>query len=233
MKEIPLDAHVECTDGPCGKSIALIVDRETRRVTHFAVEDESLRYAPYQRLVPMDHVAETAPDLIRLKCTRDELNQMEPFIHTRYVVHESEDYTKYEGGGGQGAPGEWGTYSVAGEASTKVEEEQVPEGEVALHPGTRVHATDGLVGVVEELMVDPDSWWSLDDMKAIRSIRLERVTVTRVEGPNAAWWRSGRPHSATGTLSSDSAWSTACGTPTTMKPASTGRSATSTGTRAR
>ena len=157
MKEIPLDAHVECTDGPCGKSIALIVDRETRRVTHFAVEDESLRYAPYQRLVPLDQLVETAPGLIRLKCTRDELNQMEPFIHTRYVAHESEDYTQYEGGSGLRAPGEWGTYSIAGEASTRVEEEQVPEGEVALHPGTHVHATDGPVGVVEELVVDPDS----------------------------------------------------------------------------
>jgi sporulation protein YlmC with PRC-barrel domain len=159
MNEIPLDARVECTDGPCGKSIALIIDRETRRVTHFAVEDESLRYAPYQRLVPVDQLSETTttPGLIRLKCTRDELNQMEPFIHTRYVMHESEDYIQYEGGGGLGGAGGWRTYSVAGEASAKIEEEQVPAGEVALHPGTQVHATDGHVGVVEELMVDPDS----------------------------------------------------------------------------
>ena len=158
MKEIPIDADVECTDGACGRSIALIVDRETRRVTHFAVEDKSLRYAPYQRLVPLDQLAETTPDLIRLKCTRDELNQMEPFIHTRYVAQESEDYTLYEGGGGaQGWRGEWGTSSVAGETYTKVEEEQVPEGEVAVHPGTHVHATDGPVGVVEELIIDPGS----------------------------------------------------------------------------
>jgi sporulation protein YlmC with PRC-barrel domain len=157
MKEIPVDARVECADGPSGKSIALIVDRETRRVTHFAVEDESLTYAPYQRLVPVDQVAETAPGLIRLKCTRDELNAMAPFVHTRYVVNESEDYALYEGGTGPGGEGEWSTASTAGVAATKVEEEQVPEGEVAIHPGTHVHATDGRVGVVEELMVDPDT----------------------------------------------------------------------------
>ena len=28
---------------------------------------------------------------------------------------------------------------------------------MAVHPGTHVHATDGQVGVVEELIVDPDS----------------------------------------------------------------------------
>jgi hypothetical protein len=39
--------------------------------------------------------------------------------------------------------------------------------------------------LARSLMVDPDGWWSLDDMKAIRSIRLERVTLTRVEGSDA------------------------------------------------
>lgn len=32
MSEFPLNAQVECADGPCGKSLAVIVDRETREV---------------------------------------------------------------------------------------------------------------------------------------------------------------------------------------------------------
>lgn len=187
MKEIPVDAHVECTDGPCGKSIALIVDRDTRRVTHFAIEDETLRYAPYQRLVPVEMLAETTPSLIRLSCTRDELNQMEAFVHTRYVMHESEDYAQYEGGGGPGA-GEWGSDSVVGEMATRIDEEQVPDGGVAVHPGTHVHATDGPVGVVEELMIDPNSaqlthfvlrkghWWGH------REVQIPISAVERGEG---------------------------------------------------
>jgi hypothetical protein len=63
-----MDARVECADGPCGKSMAVIVDRETRTVTHIAIEDKSLPHAPYQRLVPVDQVVETSPDLIRLRC---------------------------------------------------------------------------------------------------------------------------------------------------------------------
>ena len=32
MSEFPLDARVECAGGSCGKSLAVIVDRETREV---------------------------------------------------------------------------------------------------------------------------------------------------------------------------------------------------------
>jgi hypothetical protein len=48
-----------------------------------------------------------------------------------------------------------------------------------------VAVNDDRFALARSLMVDPDGWWGLDDMRAIRSIRLERVTVTRVEGPDA------------------------------------------------
>ena len=155
MSEFPIDAQVECADGPCGKSLAVVVDRETRTVTHIAIEDKSLPHAPYQRLVPVDQVAETSPDLIRLRCTRDDVDRMQPFTHTRYVPKAKEDYTLYEGGEGAARHDMWGTPSTVGEVGTKVVEEYVPKGELAVHPGTHVQATDGRVGVVEELLVDP------------------------------------------------------------------------------
>ena len=37
------------------------------------------------------------------------------------------------------------------------------------------------------LMVDPDKHWSLDDMEAIRWVRLKDVTLFRVVGPHAVW----------------------------------------------
>jgi sporulation protein YlmC with PRC-barrel domain len=157
MTEIPINATVECIDGPCGKSLAVIVDRETRRVTHFAVEDKSLAHAPYQRLVPLDQVAETSSVLIRLRCTRDDVDRMVPFIHTHYVVKAQEDYSLYEGGEGPGGPGMWGTPSTVGEMATKVEEEAVPPGEVAIHYGIAVKAQGHKVGQVDELMIDPAS----------------------------------------------------------------------------
>lgn len=155
MSEFPMDARVECADGPCGKSMAVIVDRETRTVTHIAIEDKSLPHAPYQRLVPVDQVVETSPDLIRLRCMRDDVDGMEPFTHTRYVPKAGEDYTLYEGGESAARHDMWGTPSTVGEVETKVVAEYVPEGELAVHPGTHVWATDGRVGIVEELIVDP------------------------------------------------------------------------------
>ena len=154
MKEIPINAKVECADGPCGESIAVIADRETQVVTHLALEDKTLPHAPYQRLVPVDHVAEVSLDLIRLSCTRDDVGKMEPFTHTRYVPKAGEDYTHFEGGEGAVRHDMWGGPSTVGEVETKIVEEYVPEGEVAIHPGMHVRATDGKVGVVEELIGD-------------------------------------------------------------------------------
>ena len=155
MKEFPIDARVECADGPCGKSLAVIVDRQTREVTHFALDDKSLPRAPYQRLVPVDQVVESSHDLIRLSCTRNDVDRMEPFTHTRYVPKAQENYTLYEGGEGAARHDMWGGPSSVGEVEVKIVEEYVPEGGLAVQPGTHVEATNGRIGIVEELMVDP------------------------------------------------------------------------------
>jgi hypothetical protein len=82
---------------------------------------------------------------------------MQPFTHTRYVPKAGEDYTMYEGGEGASRHDMWGGPSTVGEVETKVVEEYVPGGELAVHPGTHVQATDGRVGIVEELIIDPGS----------------------------------------------------------------------------
>lgn len=157
MEEIPINAPVTCSDGPCGKSIAAIVVRETMRVTHLAVEDESLTYAPYQRLVPVDQIVETTAESIRLRCTREDVDRMAPFIHTHYVPKLQEDYSLYEGGEGPGGVDMWGSASTVGEMTTKFDEEAIPAGEVAIHYGADVKAHGHKVGQVDELAVDPDS----------------------------------------------------------------------------
>jgi sporulation protein YlmC with PRC-barrel domain len=157
MTDIAINGKVECADGPCGQVVAVIVDRLSRRVTHVAVEDKSLAHAPYQRLVPLDQVAETTAASIRLRCTRDDIDRMAPFLHTRYVFKAQEDYSLYEGGEGPGGPGMWGTPSTVGAMATKVEEEAVPAGEVAIHYGMAVKAESQKVGQVDELVIDPDS----------------------------------------------------------------------------
>ena len=80
MNEISINARVECQDGACGQVITVIVDRQTRRVTHLVLEDETLPYKPYQRMVPLDQVAEVTRDVVRLRCTRNDVTRMQHFI---------------------------------------------------------------------------------------------------------------------------------------------------------
>ena len=152
MTEIAVDARIECVDGPCGQCLTLIVDRETRKVTHLVLEDETLPQKPYQRLVPVDQVAEASKDLIRLDCTRDEVAQMEPFIQTHFIKKTELSYSVLPGVDGQLA-----TVPSAGVSYSTYEEEMVPEGAVAIRPGIAVEATDGHAGTVGELVVDPQT----------------------------------------------------------------------------
>jgi uncharacterized membrane protein len=151
MTEININAKIECADGSCGQCLTLIVDRETRKVTHLVIEDETLPQKPYQRLVPVDQVAAADKDLIRLGCTRDEVARMEPFIQTHYIQKTELSYAVWQGG--EGPP----DASTVGASYSTYEEEQVPEGAVAIRPGMEVEAADGHAGTAGELVVDPQS----------------------------------------------------------------------------
>jgi sporulation protein YlmC with PRC-barrel domain len=151
MSEISASARVECVDGPCGQCLTLIVDPKTHRVTHLVIEDGTLPCKPYQRLVPMDQVAETSLDLIRLVCSRDDVAHMEPFIQTHYIQKTGLSYSVLQGG--QGSP----DAPAAGLSYSTYEEEMVPEGEVAIRPDMEVEASDGHAGTVGDLVVDPQT----------------------------------------------------------------------------
>jgi uncharacterized membrane protein len=152
MSEMSINAQVECVDGPCGQVITMIVDRTTRKVTHLVIEDETLPYKPYQRMVPIDQVGETSRDLIRLRCKRDDVARMQHFLETHYIKKTERSYSVYQGG--EGAPPD---ASEVGVSYSTFDEEKIPEGAAAIRPGTAVAATDGPVGVVGDLVVDPES----------------------------------------------------------------------------
>jgi len=183
MSELAANAKVECIDGPCGQTITMIVDRQTRKVTYLVVEDETLPYKPYQRLVPIDQVAEATRDLIRLRCKRADVAEMTPFIETHYIKKTEQSYTVYQGGGG--APPD---ASEVGVSYSTFEEEKIPEGAVAIKPGTAVAATDGPVGVVGELVIDPESGavthfgLQTGGLKNKAEISLPLAAIERVEG---------------------------------------------------
>jgi uncharacterized membrane protein len=148
MIDIPLSAKVECVDGACGESVTVIVDPVASKLTHFVVEDPDL----VQRMVAIDQVVETTRESIRLRCSKDELKQMEPFVETHFVKDEAPDPQYYPGG-----PMFMFPYATPMQTmGMPVAVEHVPLGEIAVRRGTLVEATDGYVGDVAELLVDPE-----------------------------------------------------------------------------
>jgi len=145
--DIPMDAEVFCTDGLCGRSTYLVIKPKTEEVTHLVVKEGK---APHEEiLVPVTAVAATTPDSINLTFTRDELAKLQPFIETEYV---KVNIPRYAGGAYSMAP-----YAYHEPELLPVKREAIPVGELAVHRGARVEATDGRVGRVDKFLVDPEN----------------------------------------------------------------------------
>jgi sporulation protein YlmC with PRC-barrel domain len=152
--DIPLNAQVECTDGVCGRSEYVLINPVIDQVTHLVVKEDSSPNTEY--IVPVDSMAETVAGTIHLRCTKAELEKMDPFIKTTFI---EEKLPVINPGYGAGL----GTYfylplvTPLETVQVPVENKQVPAGELAVRRGTRVEATDGYVGKVDEFVVNPES----------------------------------------------------------------------------
>lgn len=159
MTPFSIGAEVSCSDGACGEVSRVVVDPVARVVTHLVVEPKHRQ--GLGRLVPLDLV-EATPGEVRLSCTLAEFEQLDSAEETQFVP----------GSGGYAAYGpeqvlSWPYYGLGGAAgvqgemvapvSQTVTYDTVPVGEVAVRRGEHVHATDGDIGLVQGLVIDPRS----------------------------------------------------------------------------
>jgi uncharacterized membrane protein len=125
----------------------VIVNPVSRAVTHFVIVDQT-DWPRTQRLVPMEQVAGTTQDEVRLSCSKAELAEMEPFVETYFIQGEGaapgKEPDEYLVPYAQARPG----------LDVPIDVQKVPPGEVAVRRGSRVEATDGTVGQVAELLLD-------------------------------------------------------------------------------
>jgi hypothetical protein len=127
MTQFTIGVDATCTDGVCGQVSRVVVD-PIHRVTHLVVEPKHRQ--GLGRLVPVDLVDAT-PDEVRLRCTQAEFEELEAAEKTEFSP----------GTGGYGVP-------------QALVQDTVPMGDVAVHPGEPVHATDGDIGRVRGFLVD-------------------------------------------------------------------------------
>ena len=164
MKEIPLDVVVVCVDGECGKSSHVIIERNSQKVTHFVVKVGNLLDS-HKYLVSVDRVVRTTPKSVALDCTKKELMAMPSFTQMQFFNPITSRYEALSDFSDEAIASRnsylmWSDSSMVADTGTDlfsvpIEEELIPEGEIAIHRGASVEATDGHIGKVEEFLIDP------------------------------------------------------------------------------
>lgn len=172
--EYIIGSEVAGSDGVCGELRRVIVDPDARAITHLVVEPSHRRGEGH--LVPIDLVDSTGTT-IKLSCTTSEFQRLEDAEQTHLLpesakVSYTEDqmrsipsYGGMAGGGGMAGIGSdsMGGMSVGGMGAMGrgpvrqaiVTDDRIPAGKAQLRRGQPVHATDGAIGRVQGLVVDP------------------------------------------------------------------------------
>jgi sporulation protein YlmC with PRC-barrel domain len=153
--EFTIGADVVCSDGGCGRLGRVVVDPVGRVLTHLVVEPKPGR--GLGKLVPTDLV-ESSEQTIRLRCSLADFYTLEDAEETHFrpeagalLGYGSEDviawphYGLGPAGMGMGMGGMPQAYTY----------DRVPAGEVDVRRGDPVRATDGEIGRVQGLVIDP------------------------------------------------------------------------------
>ncbi len=152
-----IGADARCTDGICGEVSRIVVDPVARAITHLVVEPKGRK--GLGRLVPVGVVDVTGGE-VRLRCTVADFEKLDSAEETQFVPG-TRGYAAYGPeqvlswpyaslGGGPSVDGE----TVNGVSGT-ITYDAIPLGEVAVRRGQHVHATDGDIGLVDGLVIDP------------------------------------------------------------------------------
>lgn len=146
--DIPINVDVLCALEPCGRSTSLIINPVNEKVTHVVVAENA--FPNIERIVPVSLILSSTPKSIQLRCNKTDLSQMQAFKETDFIQagHLRTTLPYY-------VPYMLWPYSRYEEEPIQLEKENIPTGEIAIHRGAAVKATDGKVGAVDEFLVDP------------------------------------------------------------------------------
>lgn len=161
MTALVIGSEAVGSDGYRGEVLAVVVDPAARTVTHLVVEPRGRE--GLARLVPLDlaDLADTVgagPDPVRLRCTETEFMNLEPAEETlAEFVPGYPDPVQLLPPGWRGAGGGTADGGTILRIPEKETIDVVPPGEVEERRGDHVHATDGDIGGLRGLRIDPGS----------------------------------------------------------------------------
>lgn len=147
-----IGARVDAADGRCGSLTRVIIDPAKQSLTELVVT--SHHQAKHSRLVPVDFVEAVENDVIRLRCTKHEFDQLDSAEDVEFLMSADTDPSGF---GGEYA--EWPFYEIAHGADRPgrhdpLYSDRIPVDEVEISRGDPVLAKDGRVGVAKGLVVD-------------------------------------------------------------------------------
>ena len=159
MTEFTIGADASCSDGPCGRLTRLIVDPETQAVTHLVID--ARHHGGLGRLVPVDLVDAAAGE-IKIRRTRAEFDKLDQAEETDLLPADSGSYqTDIPDPRRLGASERYPSLSMShlrfDDAGRVANHGTVPLGEVDVRRGEPVYATDGEIGKIQGLVIDPGS----------------------------------------------------------------------------
>ncbi len=159
--QFTIGTKARCTDGVCGEVSRVVVNPVGEAVTHLVVEPQDRQ--GLARLVPVGLVEAASAEEVRLTCTLAAFEQLDPAEETQFVPgsvgyaaygpEQVITWPYYGLNAGAGLPGGV-DLGVAGFSPT-VTYDRVPLGEVEVQRGDPVEATDGRIGRIQGLIVNP------------------------------------------------------------------------------
>ena len=151
--DIPTDVHIVCPDGNYGYLDGVVINPVTDEITHIVTTDDKL--LGEKRLVPLEEIAESTFRYILLRCTLQELAAFDLFTDIEYIPARGfdefastdlEDRTTFS----------W-PFASTKSGYIPIEHEHIPANELMFHHNTEIFATDGKVGFLDDLIIDPDT----------------------------------------------------------------------------
>ncbi len=176
MIDLPMKAEVRCSDGIVGFFTHVIGNPVDHQVTHLVVKSVQPPFNEY--LVPIDELEDTTPHRIKLTCTRSEFEKMEPFEVEEYIRARYPNY--------QVLP-----YQLPGQVLmdevieyVPVKNHKIPQGEITVLRDAKVEATDGYVGLVDELLINSNNMQATHLVLRERNLFQQReitIPVSQIE----------------------------------------------------
>jgi sporulation protein YlmC with PRC-barrel domain len=159
MTEFTIGTDARCSDGPCGKLTRLIVDPETQAVTHLVIGPD--HRDERGRLVPIALV-DNAAGALKIRLTKAEFDELDPAEETGLLPDDTgydQAYNPALGtlGGSARYPGLDMASLRPNHGVSAATHDTIPMGEVDVRRGEPVYATDGEIGKIKGLVIDPRS----------------------------------------------------------------------------